>query len=198
LIIDENLAFDKKALYEIENFILGRYHMYQTVYLNDKNLVFSELYAMFLKRLINITDHFNIAIGLNAIKEKRKMNYDEFMSLDDSLIMAMITNSQRYDDDILLKISDYILRGILPFYVELKSIKEVERFISENESKNKGVTWNIIGVDTDFKQYGSKVSETAKIFTDGVLKPISDVSSMIQNTTDETEHKMFKTIGVKI
>lgn len=43
------LALDSRALYAIEDFLLARYHMYLTVYLHHKSVVFDEMLFQFLK-----------------------------------------------------------------------------------------------------------------------------------------------------
>lgn len=43
------LALDSRAIYAIEDFLLARYHMYLTVYLHHKSVVFDEMLFQFLK-----------------------------------------------------------------------------------------------------------------------------------------------------
>lgn len=63
------LALDSRAIYAIEDFLLARYHMYLTVYLHHKSVVFDEMLFQFLKT--------------EADKTQLPSNIDEYLRVDD-------------------------------------------------------------------------------------------------------------------
>jgi HD superfamily phosphohydrolase len=73
----------------MENFLLGRYHMYQSVYTHKKNIAIQKVYELFFNRILKLVeDGMSIAEKfpvLLSLKKNEKLTYKEFMSLDDTV-----------------------------------------------------------------------------------------------------------------
>lgn len=115
---NNSISYVKKAVPIIENFLVGRYHMYQTVYLNEKtSLLVAVLWFAFKRiRLLDYHNKFNwyefnyIRDVIRALYSKKNINeidLNKFILMTDSsfetFLQTIYTNTQ---DKILKKILD--------------------------------------------------------------------------------------------
>ncbi|WP_052663034.1 HD domain-containing protein [Mycoplasmoides pirum] len=116
------VSFSKKAIPIIENFLIGRYHMYQSVYLNEKtSLLVATLWFAF-KRIKDLDFHNKFDWNNNtelrdvlkiffANESVKKIDLDKYLFLTDSMFNSFLSTTY-------LKSKDKILHKILESFFE--------------------------------------------------------------------------------
>lgn len=200
-IVKSELVYDPKAIAAIEQFIVGRYHMYRSVYQHPKNVVWQELYTMYFKRvyeLINSGDYTLDIPALKALATNREMTTDEFLSIDDNVFMTLIKAGETSNDPILRKISKLFAKGQLPKYEVLKTKTAQTAFVKGLKKEDEGRTWKVLTIAADINRYGSHSNEEA-IIADGAKRvKISKYSGLIERSLADTKDHTETVIGVKI
>lgn len=130
MVVDgQRICFKESGLSSIENFILGRYHMYKQVYYHPSSLAYEMIVVGLLRRYIDLykegfafKDHYKI---LEPLARKTKLNNDEYLCLDDHLIYACAKQFENEDDVVLKDLSQRLI-----YHRPLKSI-----FVNSEEEK---------------------------------------------------------------
>ncbi|RKX67442.1 MAG: hypothetical protein DRP42_00155 [Tenericutes bacterium] len=131
IIVDGYLAFNESAIFELENLLVGRMHMFQSVYSSPKSLAASLLVKLFFNRVGQlISDEvlsdqsFKI---FSTIINKHKLDFNDFISLDDESVTDMM--KQLIGTDVVLdKIIDSILNQKTPSFMEVDTDSTSEEF----------------------------------------------------------------------
>lgn len=129
VVIDQRICFKESGLSSIENFILGRYHMYKQVYYHPSSLAYEMIVVGLLRRYIDLykegyqfKDHYKI---LEPLANKGKLSNDEYSCLDDHLIYACAKQFINEDDKTLKDLSERLI-----YHRPLKST-----FVNEEKEK---------------------------------------------------------------
>lgn len=200
-IVKGELVYEPKAIAVLEQFIVGRYHMYTTVYHHPKNIMWQEMYTFFFRRLFILINNGEFKTNNKALinlAKGKKLSVEEFVSIDDHVFMNLIKEAISSKDKLLKKISTSFYEGKEAGYEILKNKKEELSFLKNVKEEEKGITWNVVTISSDINRYGSHQSEEAVIL-DGAKKfRISKYSRLIERALSETEEYSSKKIGVKI
>ena len=185
----------------IENYVLGRFHMYGQVYYHPVSLGYEVMITMFLKRmkelyLLNYKFNFLVEEIAPFFLDK-PCNVNEYTKLDDSIVFYYLMRSLKEKDNILKDLASRILNR--------KLFKEhVVTNRSENlEHKEKVLKSNY---DIDYYFY---VDETTRniyhkygycndgsiniLFPNGEIKELSEASIIVNSLENNNS---FKTIVV--
>lgn len=100
------VAFSRKAIPTIENFLVGRFHMYQTVYLNDKTVLASAVLWLAFKRI-------------KYLAEYKKFSCTAFDYISD--VLNVLFNNQGVNS---ININNYLQMGDHSFETFLAHIYE--------------------------------------------------------------------------
>ena len=181
-IIDDELVFESKTIQTLENFLLGRYHMYLSVYNHKKNIAIQKVYELFFERIFTIIeDKHHLAKMIPALitlKEGKELSYSEFMSLDDNVFWTLIRNVDLFNDEKLTKYAHYLNHGLTP----KTSLENKEGYEIVEE------------IVVDFNSYVDTKENQVKIVKENCICPISDISSVVEEVQDKEVMK----IGIDI
>lgn len=203
-IVNDELVYHPKVIPTLEQFIVGRYHMYSTIYQNPKNIVWQELHSFFFKRLYILIKNEKCKELVEKypaflkLANNEMMNSQEFLSLNDSLFMILIKEGVESKDKILKKVAETFFEAREPTYKIIRNKMDEKEFKKKLNSKEEGLTWIIIKQSTDISRYGSKRNEEAIIFDGKMKKRISSVSKIIKRSLIDTKEVSEIMIGVKL
>ncbi len=115
-IINNEIVYDEKALFAIENYLLGRYHMYWQIYNHKVGICFDYLLVNIFKRLKYLfTKNFkfktDIALVAPLLQENNseKLNVSHYLQLDDYSLMSLFSLLVKEEDNILQDLTDRIV-----------------------------------------------------------------------------------------
>ena len=204
ILYEDKLGFSEKSLQTLESIILGRYHMYTRVYLNPKNLAFSEQFKFLINHLRNLTrNNYSFKNSLGVYERLLKMeplDFDNILMLNDDNFFTLIQNMYEEDDLILKKITRNILRGNLPKIIELKTVLEYTEFMNSNSKKKRNIEYSVIELDNNFNSFHIAGNEEPMILANNnQLTSISDISTIITSKNTTKNNKLTnKKIGILI
>lgn len=115
-IINNEIVYDEKALFAIENYLLGRYHMYWQIYNHKVGISFDYLLVNIFKRLKYLfTKNFkfktDIALVAPLLQENnsKQLNVSHYLQLDDYSLMSLFSLLAKEEDNILQDLTDRII-----------------------------------------------------------------------------------------
>ncbi len=138
-VINNKLAWNKKAFYSLENYLFARYQMYYLVYFHPKNISLEVLLRKIVKRAKEVIlngDHNFPYYFVKTIKEEK---IDDFIKLNDSTIISFIYEKAFNCKDRILKdlCNRFINRYLLKVKeIDISNIFEIEK-IKNNLKKKK-------------------------------------------------------------
>lgn len=108
-LINGNIVFNKKAVGDIENLLIGRYHMYKQVYNNPKIIAKDFLVEQIFRRVKDLykqnfefKDSYGLFKFFIPLFENKIFTTEQFLQLDDYIFLSFI-ESLHYEDDEILK-----------------------------------------------------------------------------------------------
>jgi len=185
--------------------------MYTRVYLNQKVIAFEEQLSILfahLKSLYAKKYSFKSDISrIENILKKDSLSLTEFLLVSDDTIFEFIKelNHQETDDKLIQKLTNNIIKGLIPEIFDLSNEKIKQKFDAKIKNKQENVEYKIIYLNDNFdyrnssddKNYSDN-KEVKILMEDSILKNISEVSSLINSTSDiEPKYSEIK-IGVLI
>ncbi len=134
-VVDGQIVFKESGIREIENYIVGRYHMYWQLYFHPT----SRSYEMILLKLLNRikylmrTDYpFKTYPTLLVPVYKNEISIDDYFELDEAVILYYFKQFIKEDDQILSDLSDrFINRRLFKYsdYNEDTTFNKKERMV---------------------------------------------------------------------
>ncbi|WP_342268934.1 HD domain-containing protein [Spiroplasma endosymbiont of Aspidapion aeneum] len=197
---DEDMIFNYKAKSSLESYLLGRYHMYEQVYLHKTSIAFDETLRSWFERLIDLKkinyNFINIKMIdiLKEVIEKKVIPLNKYYLMDDYLLINFFQDGRLEKDEIFAKLS-YML-------VNRHFLKVVDNF---NESGFQNFK-NNLGNKEDVKYFcrkqkvsslqlyrvKSKHEEIKLLLKNGDIKSLDSVSSLIKNSNKKSEKSVLK------
>lgn len=106
-ILDNGMAVvcvTEENLSDVEGYLYARYQMYRNVYLNPFKMFTEELLRKIIQCVYKLYDHdcltvSDLPLGFKAALQKSPMDTQDFLLLDDSVIMGAIKGWARIQDD---------------------------------------------------------------------------------------------------
>ncbi|ATG97740.1 HD domain-containing protein [Mesoplasma lactucae] len=144
-IIDNKIVFNKKAIYAVESYLLGRYHMFRQVYNHKISLAFDAMIQVWFKRLKDLyNNNFNfkserLKYFFSDILEGKDLPLDKYLQLDDFTMDDLFKQSQLEDDKILNDLATKILnRNFFDVYLmeNINLEKEKENLVKKGLDPN--------------------------------------------------------------
>ncbi len=189
-IVDHQIVFNYKAVINIEQYLLARYNMFNSVYLYPtcnayeltiKNIV-DRLKFLYKEKYQFKTDIRTI-IGL--IKEDPLLTTDQYLKLNDHQMLSLIAQFEYEDDTILARLSKMLSSRKL---LKLVSKKEYQNFLANcNAKKIAGEFFSAAFSNNVFayKSFGIKSSQSIIIKTENnnleLLEDYSKTAKVIQS-----------------
>jgi hypothetical protein len=138
---DDMIRVMEKGKFSVEGYLIGRYHMYNQVYLHKTTLCFEFLLRSILKRAINLSRQEEGKVDLNLpmlgavpIGEKEGVTPTGYTSLSDSEIIASIRAWTESSDPILRDLCRrYVNRNLI--FKPLKKTRISSQSLFEKKEK---------------------------------------------------------------
>ncbi|QBQ08194.1 HD superfamily phosphohydrolase [Spiroplasma gladiatoris] len=114
-IINNKLVFRLKALYAVENYLLGRFYMFKQIYHHNVSFRFDYTLKSWFMRLTDLYNNnyeFKNKDVINSLKdllEGKKCNLEDYLRLDDYTMIEWIKKTQFEEDEILRDFANRII-----------------------------------------------------------------------------------------
>lgn len=140
-IVKDKIVFNKKAIFAIEGFLLGRYYMYKQVYNHKISSIFDTLFEIWFKRIKDLhkkKHDFKEKLIPELFEDffnNKKINLNSYLQIDDYTMQHIFKQSIKEGDEILSDISERLIGRNL-FNFELKDLKHLEELKKELKKQN--------------------------------------------------------------
>ncbi|WP_342223940.1 HD domain-containing protein [Spiroplasma endosymbiont of Asaphidion curtum] len=115
-IVNNEIVYDEKALFAIENYLLGRCHMYWQIYNHKVGISFDYLLVNIFKRLKYLfTKNFKFKSDISLVElllqenNPEQLNVSHYLQLDDYSLMSFFSLLAKEEDNILQDLTDRIV-----------------------------------------------------------------------------------------
>ena len=127
VLINNRICFVMKTISEIENLLLGRYHMYKQIYSHSNSIKYEFVIQQMFVRIkylykhgYKFNDEYNLLKLFKPYLDDKEFSLDQFLKLDDYIFSSFI-ESLKYEKDLIIK------KLLAAYYDEsLISVKEVK------------------------------------------------------------------------
>ncbi|WP_338983446.1 HD domain-containing protein [Spiroplasma endosymbiont of Othius punctulatus] len=140
---ENRIVFSKKVIHAIEDYFVGRYHMYEQVYRHKTSLGFKYTLMFWVERVRDLVKEgyeFKNKESLEYIKEiieNKVIPVDKFYLLDDYRMTNIISDMISEDDKTLSDLSDRLINRRCHKVSFTLSKAEFEKLKSESNLNNK-------------------------------------------------------------
>jgi len=183
---DDEIVFSYNSLSTLEDFLIGRYHMFKNVYDHPRDISFTIILNFLKKRmdkLIQDKYKFKTKCKKNYRNFNRisKLSYDDFFEMTDIKFIDFINNIKREDDHILKRIAESILNGKLLNVFDLEDKNEKILFLESKKNLNNNYEYTIYKMKNSFydSEKGIKKIRSIKILKDNKIHSIDKFSTFI-------------------
>ncbi|MCL8211463.1 hypothetical protein LD125_00419 [Mesoplasma sp. JKS002658] len=125
MVVDQKIAFNSKAIYAVESYLLGRYHMFKQVYNHKISLAFDALIQVWFKRIKDLYQlnyqfvHPRILYFFESLLKGEELSLERYLQLDDFTMDEIFKLTASESDLILADLSTKILnRQFFKIYKE--------------------------------------------------------------------------------
>lgn len=184
---DHNIVFKKSGVSAIENYIMGRYHMYEQVYYHPVSTCVEIIFSSFLRRmkelyLANYQFKFDISTIIPFFSDEI-VNVKDYVLLDDVVVNYYLKQATKEDDKILSDLACRIVYRRLFDYQILNNEEEVNKVKEELINKGYDPNYYIASIRLRrniYKKYGDVNYASINILLDnGSVKEITKVSQIV-------------------
>lgn len=195
VIVNGRVVFNKDALSDIENFVLGRHQMYKNVYFHRTNRSAVVLLQSMLKRAKDLypdaKDFFRITASRLVPFFENNYDLTDYLKLDDSMMNAIFSLWESSGDPILSDLAAKYKSRILPKSIAFQDSEEDLVILKDILSKNGYVVDYYTEVnnswDLPYDVYHDDVlnprTEIKLLSEDGELTELSVASKQVQSIT---------------
>ena len=195
VIVNGRVVFNKDALSDIENFVLGRHQMYKNVYFHRTNRSAVVLLQSMLKRAKDLypdaKDFFRITASRLVPFFENNYDLTDYLKLDDSMMNAIFSLWESSGDPILSDLAVKYKSRILPKSITFQDSEEdlviLKDILSKNGYEVDYYTEVNNSWDLPYDVYHDDVlnprTEIKLLSEDGELTELSVVSKQVQSIT---------------
>ena len=186
---DHNIVYKKSGVSAIENYIMGRYHMYEQVYYHPVSTCVEILFSSFLKRMKELYNkgykfNFDLSLLIPFLSKDVMLDVNEYCQLDDVVVNYYIKQSINEKDDILSDLARRIISRDLLEYRVLKNEKDIEIMKEKAAKHGYNPTYYVAALRLRrniYKKYGKVNYAGINILLDnGEVKEITKVSQIVE------------------
>jgi len=186
---DHNIVYKKSGVSAIENYIMGRYHMYEQVYYHPVSTCVEILFSSFLKRMKELYNKgynfsFDITVLIPFLTKEEILSVKEYCQLDDVVVNYYIKQAINEKDDILSDLARRIISRDLLEYRVLKNEKEIEIMKEQASEYGYNPDYYVAALRLRrniYKKYGKVNYAGINILLDnGEVKEITKVSQIVE------------------
>ena len=136
VLINNRICFSMKTLTEIENLLLGRFHMYKQIYSNPNSVKYEFVIQQIFLRIKYLyktghkfTNKYNLIQVFKPFLDDREYTVEEFLKLDDYIFSTFIESLKGEKDSIIQKLlSAYYDESL----IEVKKVDKVDKTKKSN------------------------------------------------------------------
>lgn len=186
---DHNIVYKKSGVSAIENYIMGRYHMYEQVYYHPVSTCVEILFSSFLKRIKELhlrgyKFNFDITTLVPFLNTNDKVAIKDYVMLDDIVVNFYIKQALNEKDLILKDLARRIIYRDLLDYEVLKDKKDIENKKREAQIKGFNSDYYVAALRLRrniYKKYGDvNYAGINILLDDGTIKEITKVSQIVE------------------
>ncbi len=191
-VFKNEIVFSKKSISAIESFLMGRYHMYEILYMHPKNISFDYLMVFIFNRLRKLNkEGFGFKTNIELIKPILSCSFtiETLSKLTDYSVTWILEALSEEEDEMLNKLITKFKEGKVLKYVELNSKKEIKEFTKNHNPDEKNLLWTI-GIFDETKIYDkTKKNGLIKILDNDKVYDITDKSKMLSSLSENKKQK---------
>ncbi len=202
---NDYIVFKNKALFSIENYLVGRLHMYQQIYNHPMSIGYDLMFKtwfLFLKKLFHSNYNFKNQSLINEIKflfdGETNISYENYIKLDDFSFTTIIRRLTSEDNSILKILSSSLLnRKVFRTANEEEISLYKNKIIKEYGEEN--LNYFIITKYNKVKKIYNK-KDSKKIFIYNKKdeeENIINISNIISNFEDKKDNDELKYYIIK-
>lgn len=189
---DNNIVYKSSGINCIENYVLGRFHMYGQVYYHPVSLGYEAMLTLFLRRMkdLYLKDYkFNFPIEeIEPFFLDKPCNVREYVKLDDSIVFYYLMRSLNENDEILKDLANRILnRNLFKEHI-INNKDEIETYRNEVINSKFDVRYYFYVDETIrniYKKYGYYNDGSINIlYPNGEIKELNDASIVVNSLTN--------------
>lgn len=199
-LVNNKLVFKESGVHALENYFLARYYMYWQVYYHPSARSYELLLQCIFTRIKDLYKqgyHFKVNIHYLIPFLEEKVTVLDYTYLDEAIIEYYFREFISENDDILKDLSNRFLNRHLFKYKELESEEEYDYIKTISDSHGYNSRYYVIKdshKQIPYQHYSFNNKEETEILTNKGLKPLPEVSQIVQAIiTNEykEEHKVF-------
>jgi HD superfamily phosphohydrolase len=191
------IVFKESGIPAIEDYLVGRYHMYKQVYLHPRSLSFELILVSMIKRFIDLSkSNFKFKFNYEQIKcliSNKKISTDEYHELDDNLIYFYAKQMLKEKDAILAELADRFINRKLLEHIEVNSQKQADAIEKQVNKKGYDPRYFIYKehlIAEVYKKYGIKNNHEILILEkNNKVTSLVKASSIVAALDDEAQLK---------
>ncbi|MFA6935837.1 MAG: HD domain-containing protein [Bacilli bacterium] len=187
------IVFKESGIPALENFMLGRYHMYKQVYHHSSSLSYEVILLKLFERFFELVDKNYVFKNdykyILPLKNKSKLSNEEIYNLDESVINFYAKLLAEEEDSILREFADrFTNRKLFAFY-EVKTKDEVEYYhqkVKDFGYDDRYYFFSDRPKQIVYKKYGKNDLSNVMILTkDNKVVEISKISSVVKSLSSD-------------
>ena len=198
---NNQIVYKNSGINCIENYVLGRFHMYGQVYYHPVSLGYEVMITMFLKRMKDLylnNYKFNFLVEeIEPFFLDKPCKVNEYTKLDDSIVFYYLMRSLKEEDIILKDLAFRILNRKLFKEHIINSKEEILEHQNKIINSNYDINYYFYVDETTrniYHKYGYCNDGSINIlFPNGEIKELSEASIIVNSLENNNS---FKTIVV--
>ena len=196
-IINNNIVYKSSGINCIENYVLGRFHMYGQVYYHPVSLGYEVMITMFLQRMKDLyleKYKFNFVIEeIEPFFLDKPCEVNEYVKLDDSIVFYYLMRSLKEKDSILKDLAKRILNRDLFKEHIIVNEDEIEMHKNKIIDSNYDIRYYFYIDETIrniYKKYGYINHGSINIlYPNGDIKELSEASIIVSSLQNDDSFK---------
>jgi HD superfamily phosphohydrolase len=197
LVNNGKIVFKESGIPAIEDYLVGRYHMYKQVYLHPRSLSFELILVSMIKRFIDLSkNNYKFKFNYEQIKcliPNKKIVAEDYHELDDNLIYFYAKQMLKEKDSILVELADRFINRKLLDHVEVNSQKQadaIEKQVIKKGFDPRYFVYKEHLIAEVYKKYGTKNNHEILILDKNAkVASLIKASSIVAALDDEAQLK---------
>ena len=194
---NNNIVYKSSGINCIENYVLGRFHMYGQVYYHPVSLGYEVMITMFLQRMKDLyleKYKFNFVIEeIEPFFLDKPCEVNEYVKLDDSIVFYYLMRSLKEKDSILKDLAKRILNRDLFKEHIIVNEDEIEMHKNKIIDSNYDIRYYFYIDETIrniYKKYGYINHGSINIlYPNGDIKELSEASIIVSSLQNDDSFK---------
>ncbi len=200
-VIDNKIVYKTSAINTIEDYLVGRYHMYWSVYYHPTarsyEIILEKIYLR-IQELIRMDFDFKLDISILNAVENKTLSVNDYLMLDDTYINGVIQRFQYSNDEILSDLCNSFMNRHMFKYVDYEHDGDKVNLVKdyfERHSEEKKYYYKVDEVRQiiyQYKLYMPLATEINILKPNGDIVPVSEYSLIVKGLIDDSKKSDVK------